>query len=305
MLPSSFLLLRPRPPDQVRRRRRPHRHPERIDPFGRYLDRTGIPPSAAEERSLAEAVAQGCNDAAASLVVRNLRLVTSIATRYTWSGIDLDDLVQQGNMALMHAVTKFDPTKGYRFSTYATYWIKQGMRHYISMTQRPIRYPLAMQEHTRNVGLYAGEFETRYGRPPTNSEIAKALGMEPDYVARLAHCVESVYSLEAPVAGAPSERLSDTLSTGMSVEDQVAQDEVTAELLRLMTSALSERDLTIAKLLYGFNGPALPLPAVASFLGVHSQAIVAAERRIKKILRPILLDRGFAPQAVATGPLAT
>ena len=176
------------------------------DPVKVYLKEIGRVPllSAEEERALARAAKAGDMEARQKLSEANLRLVVSVAKRYAGRGLPFLDLIQEGNLGLMKAAEKFEPDKGFKFSTYATWWIRQSVTRAIADQGRTIRIPVHLVEHINRVKKTAGELLRKNGREPTAEEIAVRLEMEPDRVRELleeedAHLEDFIQDEEAGV----------------------------------------------------------------------------------------------------------
>ncbi|MBQ4097611.1 MAG: sigma-70 family RNA polymerase sigma factor, partial [Clostridia bacterium] len=171
------------------------------DPVRMYLKDIGKIPLIDSEREayLAEKIAQGDERAKNELVEANLRLVVSIAKKYVGKGMYFLDLIQEGNLGLIKAVDKFDYTKGYKFSTYATWWIRQAITRAIADQARTIRIPVHMVETIHRVSRTSRQLLQEYGREPTIDEIADKLGMSAEKVREIMKAAQDPVSLETPI----------------------------------------------------------------------------------------------------------
>jgi len=184
------------------------------DPVRMYLKEIGRIRllSAGEEMLLAKRMSEGDEIAKARLAEANLRLVVSIAKRYSGRGMQLLDLVQEGNLGLMKAVDKFDYRKGYKFSTYATWWIRQAITRAIADQARTIRIPVHMVETMNRVTRASRQLLLDLGREPTAEEIAAAIAMEPERVAEILKLAQEPVSLETPIGDEEDTHLGDFIS---------------------------------------------------------------------------------------------
>jgi RNA polymerase sigma factor (sigma-70 family) len=244
----------------------------------------GSPPG--RRGDLAARVEAG-EEAATRFVKSNLRLVVSIAKRYQSSGLPLLDLIQEGNLGLMHAVGKFDRSKGFKFSTYATWWIRQSIVRGIASTGRSIRLPVHAGEQVARLRKMSAAFEADHGRSPDLAELSKELGLPPAKVEELLQCMPEPLSL--------SERLGEEGDTelGDLVEDRstAAPDEaVFASMLPdavvQLLAPLSEREQEILCLRYGLDrGEPRTLAEVAERFGVSRERIRYIEAKAISKLR--------------------
>jgi RNA polymerase primary sigma factor len=173
--------------------------------------------SAAREVELAEGIQRGDRNARNALIEANLRLVVSIAKRYVGQGMALEDLIGEGNIGLIRAVSKFDASKGFRFSTYATWWIKQAITRLILEGVRAVRLPVYIMEEVMRVKRMTRHLYQELGREPTPAQIGEALGVTSDRVGELMVWAERIFSLDAPLSDEEESTLADI------IEDQATQ----------------------------------------------------------------------------------
>ena len=201
------------------------------DPVKAYLKEIGRVPllTMEQELELARAARAGDADARRKLSEANLRLVVSVAKRYAGRGLPFLDLIQEGNLGLMKAAEKFEPDRGFKFSTYATWWIRQSITRAIADQGRTIRIPVHLVESINRVKKTAGELLRRTGREPTAEEIAAQLDMEPARVRELIQLAQDPTSLETPVGEEEDAHLEDFIQDD---EAGVPADEAGRQLLR-------------------------------------------------------------------------
>ena len=226
------------------------------DPVKAYLKEIGQVPllSAEEEQTLARAARAGDADARRRLSEANPRLVVSVAKRYAGRGLPFLDLIQEGNLGLMKAAEKFEPDRGFKFSTYATWWIRQSITRAIADQGRTIRIPVHLVEHINRVRKTAGELLRKNGREPTAEEIAVRLEMEPDRVRELLQLAQEPVSLETPVGEEEDAHLEDFIQdeeAGIPV-DEAGRQLLRRELMSVLKS-LTPREERVITLRFGLD----------------------------------------------------
>ncbi len=227
------------------------------DSLRMYLRDIGRIPllSAAEEVSLAKRMERGDMDAKSRLVEANLRLVVSIAKRYLGRGLSFLDLIQEGNLGLIRAVEKFDYRRGYKFSTYATWWIRQAVTRAIADQARTIRIPVHMVEKLNHLVRAKRQLIQDLGREPTPEEIAKVMETSVEKIQHLIKISQSPVSLEKPVGDEEEAELGDFLEDeGTPHPMDAAVSEIKKDDLNKVLDSLPHRERKILELRYGLNG---------------------------------------------------
>src|SRR5438270_12792632 len=265
-----------------------------------FLNEAGRYPllTAAEEVELAKRVERGDKAAKDTMINSNLRLVVSIAKKYQGHGLSQLDLIQEGIIGLIRAVEKFDWRRGYKFSTYATWWIRQAVQRGVANKSRTIRIPVHIVEREQKIGRAERELTLKLERDPTDEEIAKAAKLPLKQLREVRQAARAVASLDTPLGGESDAELGDLIATDAPALEEEVQVSLAEETLRRAVDALPERERNILKLRYGMNGDPDPksLEEIGRTLGltrervrqIEAQALerLAVQREIEA-LQPI------------------
>src|SRR5215204_4097812 len=264
---------------------RPSETPDLIPGYFAHIDK-GKLLTHAEEIDLSKRAKAGDKGARQRLIEKNLRLTVSVARKYRGQGLPFEDLIQEGNIGLMTAVEKFDPEKGNRFSTYATWWIRQSIQRALGDKGREIRLPAHMNEKLRKVRKAQGELVAEIHREPTLQETADRLGWEAGKVEFVLEAVPVVSSLDQPLgpeAGAHP--------LGDFVEDEEPQAPDPNESLSLAEAMkrLPDRERDVLVNRYGLDrGPKATVRELSAKLGISEKAVRSVQRRAERLLKSLL-----------------
>ncbi len=259
------------------------------DPVRMYLKEIGRIPllTFEEEIDLAKRVEKGSLEAKKKLINSNLRLVVSIAKKYIGRGLSLLDLIQEGNQGLIRAVEKYDWRRGYKFSTYATWWIRQSVTRAIADQARTIRIPVHMVENINRFLRSQRKLMQELGREPTPEEVAKVLGIEPDKALEIIKISQNPASLEAPVGDEEDSRLGDFIhDTSAPTLFDSASRELLKEQVEQVLSTLSDRERRVLKERFGLDdGRPKTLEEVGRMFQVTRERIRQIEAKALRKLR--------------------
>jgi RNA polymerase primary sigma factor len=207
-----------------------------------------------QEVELAKGIERGDLDAKETLINSNLRLVVANAKRYQNQGLSLLDLIQEGVLGLIRATEKFDWRKGFKFSTYATYWIRQALQRAVDARARAIRIPTTMAQLQRKVARAEREFEAEHGRPPTDDELVAATDADPDEIRRLREAPRAVTSLDRPLGDEGDTTLGELLPGDETPVTEEVEISLQEEAVHRALDRLPEPERQVVKLRFGING---------------------------------------------------
>lgn len=261
-----------------------------LDPVSALLREAAHYPllTADEEVALAKRIEKGDQPAKDRLILSNLRLVVSIAKRYQSRGLDLEDLVGEGQRGLIRAAEKYDWRKGFRFSTYATWWIRQAISRAIADTARTIRLPVHLIEQISKVSQARQTLRERLHHEPSDIEVAKEAGMTPEQIAHITKTSQDVVSLETPIGQDDGETTLGEVVVNHDAPkpEDVATERIMREDVRRALSILDPREQRIISLRYGLeNGKPRTLEEVGRIFGVTRERIRQIEQRATAKLR--------------------
>lgn len=259
------------------------------DPVRMYLKEIGRVPllTAEEEIELAERIEKGDEEAKRRLAEANLRLVVSIAKRYVGRGMLFLDLIQEGNMGLIKAVEKFDHRKGFKFSTYATWWIRQAITRAIADQARTIRIPVHMVETINKLIRVQRQLLQEYGREPTPEEVAEEMGLTPEKVREILKIAQEPVSLETPIGEEDDSHLGDFIEDQDALApSEAAAYELLKEQLEDVLDTLTDREENVLRLRFGLDdGRTRTLEEVGKVFGVTRERIRQIEAKALRKLR--------------------
>jgi RNA polymerase primary sigma factor len=262
-----------------------------------YLREIGRVPMITHEREveLAKRIEAGDREAMKQFILANLRLVVSIAKRYVGRGLTLLDLIQEGNIGLIRAVQRYDWRRGHRFSTHATWWIRQAISRAVADKGRTIRLPVYVNTALNRIRRERQRLLQELGREPTELELAEATGLDPIRMVELQSAPGAPVSLELPVGEDEEQELGDQLADteSASPEDLATTQTLKDEVQRVLEAVLTPREQLVLQLRFGLgNGQAHPLEQVGRELGITRERVRQIEAgALAKLRQPPVLDR--------------
>jgi RNA polymerase primary sigma factor len=253
-----------------------------------FLNEAGRYPllTAAEEVELAKRIERGDKEAKDLMVNSNLRLVVSIAKKYQGHGLSLLDLIQEGIIGLIRAAEKFDHRKGFKFSTYATWWIRQAVQRGVANKSRTIRIPVHIVEREQKIARAERKLVSELERTPTDEEIANESKLPIKQVREVRHAARAVTSLDRPLGDEGDSALGDIVAVSEGGPEQEVHDSLERDALRRAVAELPTREQEVVKMRYGLNGDPDPqsLEQIGRQMGLTRERVRQIEREALNLL---------------------
>jgi RNA polymerase primary sigma factor len=253
-----------------------------------FLNEAGRYPllTAAEEVELSKRIERGDRKAKDLMINSNLRLVVSIAKKYQGHGLSLLDLIQEGIIGLIRAVEKFDWRRGYKFSTYATWWIRQAVQRGVANKARTIRIPVHIVEREQKIARAERDLTPKLGRPPNDEEISKAAKLPVKQVREVRRAARAVTSLDKPIGGDNEAAFGDLIAGDAAPPEEEVHVSLEQETLHRAVAALPEREQEVLRLRYGLNGDTDPvsLEEIGRRMGITRERVRQIEAEALKKL---------------------
>ena len=253
-----------------------------------FLNEAGRYPllTAAEEVELSKRIERGDRKAKDLMINSNLRLVVSIAKKYQGHGLSLLDLIQEGIIGLIRAVEKFDWRRGYKFSTYATWWIRQAVQRGVANKARTIRIPVHIVEREQKIARAERDLTPKLGRPPNDEEISKAAKLPVKQVREVRRAARAVTSLDKPIGGENDAAFGDLIAGDAAPPEEEVHVSLEQETLHRAVSALPEREQEVLRLRYGLDGDTDPvsLEEIGRRMGITRERVRQIESEALKKL---------------------
>src|SRR3954469_20699042 len=241
--------------------------------------------SAAEEVELAKRIEEGDEEAKERMINSNLRLVVSLAKRYQGQDLPLLDLIQEGILGLIRAAEKFDWRRGYKFSTYATFWIRQAIQRGIANKARTIRIPVHIGQRERKIARVQRELHNRLGRTPTDEEVAKEAEISVDDIEEIRDAARAVTSLDRPIGEEGDASFGDIMPSDDPEPEEEVEVSLRAEALHRALDELPDREKEVVKMRFGVNGnDPTPLRETGRRMGLSPERVRQLEAKALKRL---------------------
>jgi RNA polymerase primary sigma factor len=248
-----------------------------------------------EERELANQIDETDSPEKQKFIKANLRLVILIANKYKYKGLSLSDLIQEGNIGLIKAVERFDPERGFKFATYATWWIRQAMTRAIADTGRTVRVPVHVTDKIVKINHIKRRFLVETGREPTAEEISEEIGISAKKVQKILKVMRKTVSLDIPISPERDETLKDVVEDENSVNSEdFINSENAIKIVRDLLQHLTPREQKIIRMRYGLDsGDEHTLEEVGDEVGVTRERIRQIQVRTMEKMKKLLIKKGL------------